>query len=42
VLTIDLVNNKLIQVVIDKVSQQEVDEERFNRFCSECVQVNSS
>ena len=38
VLTIDLANNNLIQVVIDKVSQQEVDEERFNRFCSERVQ----
>lgn len=38
VLTIDLANNKLIQVVIDKVSQQEIDEERFNRFCGERVQ----
>lgn len=37
VLTIDLANNKLIQVVIDKISQQEVDEERFNRYCKENV-----
>lgn len=42
VLTIDLLNNKLIQVVIDKVSQDEVDETAFNTFCSKQIGGRSS
>ncbi len=37
VLTIDLLNNKLIQAVIDKASRDEVDEASFNTFCRKQV-----
>lgn len=33
VLTLDLVNNKLVQVVIDNESAETIDESVFNEFC---------
>lgn len=40
VLTIDLENNKLIQVVIEKESAGQIDEREFNEFCLQ--RLNSS
>ena len=41
VLTIDLKNNKLIQSVIEKVSADEIDENDFNKFCREQMNLTA-
>jgi hypothetical protein len=36
ILTIELLNNKLIQFTLNKQLASAIDADRFNRFCKEC------